>query len=105
MKQARLSISDAKGRLSFTTRVGNTRPWWRDLDLDGKPLYRIGNICNTCEAFFSKSDDAQLPLAPSILAEHLRSGLEDIPENILDTIAPILPKGDYVVGLLSLQPA
>lgn len=85
--------------------MGTKRPWWRDLDLDGKPLYRIGNICDTCEVMFEKLDDAKLPLASAELSALLRSGLEEIPQNIIDTIASILPKGSYYFNLLNIQPA
>ncbi len=75
------------------------------MDIDGEILYRIGNICDTCEAMFSKYREAQLPLAPPELAELLCKGLLDIPQAVLDTMVYVLPKGDYAVGLLDLQPA
>lgn len=85
--------------------MGDSRPWWRDLDLDGQPLYRIGNICDTCEAMFSKYENEKLPLEPSNLAELFRSGLSDIPNDVVDSIAKVLPKGNYVIGLLNFLPA
>ena len=102
-----ISIKDAstESRLSFTLRMDESRPWWRDLDLDGQPLYRIGNICDTCEAMFSKYKSEKLPLEPSRLAEILRSGLSDIPNEVVEIVTKVLPKGNYSVGLLNLQPA
>ncbi len=100
-----VNVTHGKGRLSFTTRDDQDRPWWRDLDLDGQPLYRIGNLCDTCEAIFSRAADAQMPLAPHELAARLRAGLDDLPKDVIDTIAAILPDGHYAAGLLTISPA
>jgi hypothetical protein len=105
MNQLTINETNLEGRLSFTLREDNTRPWWRDLDLDGRPLYRIGNICDTCAAMFQKQDDATLPLTPSELSALFRSGLDGIPQNVVDTIASILPKGSYHFNLLNIKPA
>ncbi len=100
-----MSVTHGKGRLSFTTRLDESRPWWRDLDLDGQPLYRIGNLCDTCEAIFSRLAGAQMPLAPAALAARLRAGLDDLPQDVLDTVMIILPDGRYAAGLLTISPA
>lgn len=105
MKHSNLNITHTTSRLAFSLRMDTQRPWWRDLDLDGKPLYRIGNICDTCEVMFEKQTDANLPIAPSELSALLRSGLDDIHPDIVATIAPILPKGSYYFSLLNVQPA
>jgi hypothetical protein len=105
MKNIALSVSTTKSRLEFSLRMGSRRPWWRDLDLDGQSLYRIGNICDTCEVMFEKHNDANLPLAPAELATLLRSGLMDISQTVVDTVAKIIPRGKYSVSLLELQPA
>jgi hypothetical protein len=103
MAYTELDVPD-NGRLSFSLRVDTTRPWWRDLDLDGQPLYRIGNLCGTCEAIMEKFEDAKFPIAPSELSLLLRNGLETVSQPILDTISQILPKGKYVVSVLEVQP-
>lgn len=100
-----VNVTHGKGRLSFTTRDDQGRPWWRDLDLDSQPLYRIGNLCDTCEAIFSRAAEAQMPLAPHELAARLRAGLDDLPMDVIDSIAAILPDGHYAAGLLTISPA
>jgi hypothetical protein len=100
-----VNVTHGKGRLSFTTRDDQGRPWWRDLDLDGKPLYRIGNLCDTCEAIFSREAEAHMPLAPHELADRLRAGLEDLQEDVIDSVAANLPDGHYAAGLLTITPA
>ena len=98
------SIPHNSNRLSFTIRDGDHRPWWRDLDLDGEPLYRISNICDTCEMILEKSGDADLHLAPAELGERLRSGLAWVDRDVVGTASRILPKGDYLVALIEIQP-
>lgn len=98
-------VVEESGKLTFTTRLDNQRPWWRDLDLDGSSLYRIGNVCDTCEALFEKYKDAEFPLTPRELAEKLRAGLVELSPTIIDTIAKILPKGEYAISLLEFHPA
>lgn len=105
MNQLTINETNLEGRLSFTLREGDTRPWWRDLDLDGRPLYRIGNICETCAAMFQKQDNATLPLTPSELSALFRSGLDGIPKDVVDTVGSILPKGSYHFSLLNIKPA
>jgi hypothetical protein len=104
MTYSELSVP-SNGRLSFSLRVDNTQPWWRDLDLDREPLYRIGNICDTCEAIMGKFKDAKFPIAPAELSQQLREGLEVVSQPVIETISQILPKGKYVVSLLDVQPA
>jgi hypothetical protein len=104
MCPSQLNINESTSRLSFTTRNDNNRPWWRDLDLDGKPLYHISNICETCTAIFSLATEATLPIAPTDLSERFRGGLKTISETLLETIGKILPDGEYIVGLLNFIP-
>jgi len=99
-----VNVTHGKGRLAFTTRDGEQRPWWRDLDLDGQPLYRIGNICDTCEAIFDQMATVDLPLAPRELANQLREGLDSLPHEVIDTISVILPDRRYIASLLTIEP-
>jgi hypothetical protein len=104
MSYTELSIPES-GRLSLSLRVDGTRPWWRDLDLDGEPLYRIGNICETCEAMMSQFKDAKFPISPSELSKIFLEGLTDTSDTVIETISQILPKGNYGISLLEIKPA
>jgi hypothetical protein len=99
-----LNITQSNSRLSFTVRMGTDRPWWRYLDIDGQPLYCIGNLCDTCPSIFGLVEYTHLPLTPVELAGQLRAGLTGVSPAILDTVAGVLPKGNYVVGLLEIHP-
>jgi hypothetical protein len=105
MPHSLLNNPTAIGRLSFALNVDQTRPWWRGLELDGKPLYRIGNICDTCEAIFGRFDTAQLPHTPAELSQLLRTGIDHVSPFVSDTVVPLLPRGQYAVALLPIQPA
>src|SRR5262249_40317465 len=91
----------ADGALSFNLRNNN---WDWFLDLNGEPLYLIGNTCGTCAALY-RHIRAHVPLAPKELSQRLEQGLTSIPEDVLKTVLPLLPKGEYIVGLIEIQPA
>jgi hypothetical protein len=94
------------GALSFSIRPepGSTKPWWWYLDLNGDPLYLISNACGTCEAIFSRVSNLQTSLTPRELAEYLNEGLATIPNKIIETMRPLLPKGDYAIALITVPP-
>lgn len=104
MESRELKVKN-NGVLSLTIRERSGVPWWWYLDIKGQPLYRIGNICGTCEALFEKVRNANLPLTPQEFSEHLRVGFKSIPEEFLETAAELLPKGKYHVELLSVTPS
>jgi hypothetical protein len=92
------------GALSFTVRDGGDRPWWWYLDLHGKPLYFLSGSCNTCEAIFERVGTLDTPLTPSELSAALNAGLAAVTPEVIQTVAPLLPKGRYLVNLLSILP-
>jgi hypothetical protein len=92
--------------LSFVTRDDKPgRPWWRYLDLGGKPLYLISNMCGTCEAIFKRVGRQDAPLTPEKLSVLLNEGLETVPQEVVDTVAVLLPYGRYRIGLLHITPS
>lgn len=98
-------VSHGKGRLSFSLDDGETRSWWRQLRLDGNPIYLIGNVCDTCQAIFGQVSPATMPLAPQILSQSLRDGLQSLDPRVVDSVAAILPDGGYMAGLFVIHPA
>lgn len=96
-------VSD--GIFSFVMRdgsLGNSK--WFDLDLNGELLYRICSLCETCSAIFERVRSANLPVAPQRLSELFGDGLKFIPKEVIETVSVLLPKGRYLVGLLTLVP-
>lgn len=93
------------GALSFNIRNDHDRPWWWYLDLNGEPLFLISNACGTCEAIFERVRNLQTPIGPQELSTQLAKGLTSIPGETIQALRPLLPKGDYLVGLIELLPA
>lgn len=78
--------------------------WWFYLDLNGEPLYLIGNVCDTCPAIFDRVRNADLPIAPSTLSAMLRKGLDSVSKDLVRTIRPVLPRGTYMAALVETLP-
>lgn len=92
------------GALSFVIRDGNDRPWWWYLDLYGIPLYLISNACGTCEAIFERVQNLDVPLAPNELSAEFADGVQVVSTELIQTVTPLLPKGEYIVGLIETIP-
>src|SRR5215213_5373019 len=92
------------GALSFALRDGSQRPWWWYLDLHGRPLYFLSGACGTCEAIFERVGKCDTPLTPHEFSTLLNAGLAAVTPHVIQTVIPLLPKGQYIVSLLSLLP-
>ena len=92
--------TDTDGVLSFARRENN---WLYYLDLDGEPFYLVGNRCDTCNALFERARNLKTPIAPAMLSHQLQQGLTLISDDLLATVAPLLPHGYYFVSLLDLE--
>jgi hypothetical protein len=77
--------------------------YWH-LKINGEPLYLIGTRCGTCNAIFERVRQDNLPITPRQLSDRFQNGLEKISQEEIDTIAVLLPKGEYRVGLLEVTP-
>lgn len=100
-----LIISGTHQALSFKTYPDGANPsWWLDLDLNGQSIYRIGNVCGTCEAMFKNVNHATLPIAPSELSKQLKTGIKSISQEVINTVSKILPEGTYKIGLIRIRP-
>ena len=96
---------EADGVFSFSIRKDGNSPWWWDLDLGGKPLYRLGNLCGTCATIFRLINNADLPLAPNELSQILEDGLQETNSEINKTVSYLLPSGQYAVQVLTIKPS
>jgi hypothetical protein len=96
---------ETDGLFSFSVRKDGERPWWWDLDLGGKPLYRLGNLCGTCATIFRLINNANLPLAPNELSQILEDGVQDTNSDIDNTVSHLLPSGQYTVQLITAKPS
>jgi hypothetical protein len=96
---------EADGLFSFSIRKDGNRPWWWDLDIGGKPLYRLGNLCGTCATIFRLINNANLPLAPNELSQILEDGIQETNSEINNTISHLLPGGQYTVEIITVKPS
>lgn len=100
-----VTSSSTESRIGFATEGGANWPVWdRYITLDGKKAYHIGNICGTCSFFFERLGGARDKVSPSELSQRFRSGISELDENLLSTVAAALPAGDYNALLLNCVP-
>lgn len=105
MKTTRVTVRGSGSLLAFEgSGNGPGKVWDRFLTVEGKPAYHIGNVCGTCQFFFERLDGANQSISPAEISDHLRRGLKDIDDSLLDKIKPILPEADYFASLLEVFP-
>lgn len=105
VEQSSVTVDNPSSILSFETKGGGYwKIWDRYLCVEGKPAYHIGNICETCEFFFTRQDDAKRKVSPNEMSDNLRTGLQTQDAELTQRIAAILPSGKYRVLLLRCTP-
>jgi hypothetical protein len=95
------------GALSLSIQGERKGPWTLEfyLNFNGQPLYLIGNLCDTCQAMFRRIKYAHLPLTPQELSKQLDVGLSTISQDVINTVAALLPKGSYKIELITVKPS
>jgi hypothetical protein len=83
---------------------GSWKEWDRFRTLDGKPAYHIGNICNTCAFFFERLEGANRSVELEGAVAALTEGLSDLTSDFAETLAQLLPEGEYTACLLASDP-
>lgn len=106
LAETALTVTDSRSPLGFSTTGGGHWPEWdRFLTVDGEPSYLLGNVCGTCGFLFERLDGGGIGLIqPWELAARLAEGLDSLPADVVETLAPLMPAGDYRVLLLRLRP-
>ncbi|WP_165024303.1 hypothetical protein [Dysgonomonas sp. ZJ279] len=101
-----LKVQESNSKLSFTTTVGaNWEVWDRYISYNNKHLFHIGNVCGTCQFFFSQlKTDLTASYTIEEVRDSLNSGLNKLDENLLQYLKDILPVGDYECLLLKIYP-
>src|SRR4051794_41077321 len=109
---SRLLLALDVSSTASTSTVGFTRPpteMWkggfdRYLTLNGALAFHIGNICGTCPPLFERLHGANQKVSASQATAFLRDGLSDLPHDLLQTVAALVPSGRYVAALFEIQP-
>lgn len=100
-------INDSsKSKLGFaTTGGGGWEVWDRFITYDGKQLFHIGNVCETCNFFFTRQENS---LDKSIIAgdliSMLNNGLTNVDTDIARDFSILFPNDTYEVILLEILP-
>jgi hypothetical protein len=96
-KSASIISFDYKGK-------GSAKVWDRFLLIENKPAYHIGNVCGTCEFFFERLEGANKSFSIDEIRNNLQKGISNLEREIIDKFKLILPKGNYIVAFLEVNP-
>ena len=98
-------IVSSTSPLTFeSTGGGSWEVWDRFIAVNGQNIYHIGNICGTCSFFFEKLIDSKKSINPKAIIDRLNVGLTSIDDNVIDVLQEIIPKGNYEIVLLIINP-
>jgi len=99
------TVENSKSIIGFeNTGGGDWIVWDRYICIDGKKAYHIGNICGTCEFLFERMDGANQTVSPGELSHRFKEGLKDLEQGFLDKIDALIPKGNYIVSIMEIEP-
>jgi len=105
LDRSSITVNNPNSILSFENKGGGAwKIWDRFLCVEGKPAYHIGNVCGTCEFFFTREEGANRKVSPMQVSARLRAGLQSLDAQLTQDIASILPSGTYRVSLLMCTP-
>lgn len=76
----------------------------RVLSLDEKPAFELSFWCGTCQFLFQRLEGANDTLSLHALTKRLAEGLDRLDDEVIDDFAMLLPEGDYLPLLLSIEP-
>src|SRR4051794_25501360 len=99
------NIGGSAPRLSFTE--GPLAPRWsgrRLLLLDERPAFELSWWCGTCAFLFQRMDGATETLSFERLERRLAEGLDDLDDSVIEEFHTLLPEGQYLPLLQTVQP-
>jgi len=100
-----MSAGTADSRIGFATEGGGAwKVWDRFLTVDGKKVYHLGNICQTCQFLFERLDGANTSVNIESAVDALAAGVRTIADPVVAELAAGLPKDDYLVCLSEATP-
>ena len=102
----KIKIKRSKSKLGFAkTGGGSWKVWDRFITYDGQKLFHIGNVCGTCNFFFTRQENS---LSKSIvsgnLVDRLNDGLIYVDLDIVKDYSLLFPNDTYEVLLLEIYP-
>jgi hypothetical protein len=103
-----IKVNNPDPILTFQTLPSRTDPkrfplWERYLAVKGVRVFDLGVTCGTCSFVYNRLKEKP-SIPPQHLADILKDGLQTISQPIIETVARILPSGEYAAGLISISP-
>ncbi|MEU6768008.1 hypothetical protein ABZ916_36555 [Streptomyces sp. NPDC046853] len=102
-----LGVPAAEARLRFDTewQESGGGPRRRLLMVDDEPAFELSFYCGTCPLLFRRLETARTKLSLADVQERLTGALEDPDEGgVIDAFGALLPEGEYLPLLLSVEP-
>ncbi|MFI6090688.1 hypothetical protein [Streptomyces sp. NPDC051218] len=102
-----LGLPAPEARLGFDTEWKKTGggPRRRLLMVDDEPAFELSFYCGTCPFLFRRLETAREKLSLEGVQERLTGALDDPDDGgVIDAFAALLPEGEYLPLLLSVEP-
>jgi hypothetical protein len=97
LDRAAIKTGTADSRIGFATEGGGWKIWDRILTVDGKKVYHLGNICQTCQFLFERLDGANTSVNIESAVDALATGVHSISDPVVAQLGTGLPDDDYLV--------
>ncbi|MFD3781187.1 hypothetical protein [Streptomyces sp. NPDC058612] len=101
-----LGVPSSEARLRFGTefqKLGGA-PRRRLLMVDDEPAFELSFYCGTCPFLFQRLETAGGKLSLESVQKRLTGALEDPDDDVIDAFGALLPEGEYLPLLLSVEP-
>ncbi|MFE1585384.1 hypothetical protein ACFW6Q_06785 [Streptomyces sp. NPDC058737] len=101
-----LGLPASEARLRFDTEFHETGgPRRRLLMVDDDPAFELSFYCGTCPLLFRRLETSRQKLSLEDLQERLTGTLDDVDDGgVIDAFGTLLPQGEYLPLLLSVEP-
>ncbi|MCW7494718.1 hypothetical protein ND861_18790 [Leptospira sp. 2 VSF19] len=106
LDQTSITLTDSNSKLGFSSAGSDAWPAWdRFITYDSRNLYHIGNICGTCNFFFSKLEEtSKISIDSYNLIENLNEGIKSINHELVSQYSKLFPNDHYEVLLIEFFP-
>lgn len=102
-----LGVPSPEARLHFDTELQELGggPRRRLLMVDDEPAFELSFYCGTCPLLFRRLETAREKLSLESMQERLAGALDDPDDSgVIDAFGALLPEGEYLPLLLSVEP-
>ncbi|MER7727424.1 hypothetical protein [Streptomyces sp. NPDC096323] len=102
-----LGVPSSEARLRFDVELHERSggPRRRLLMVDNEPAFELSFYCGTCPLLFRRLETAKEKLSLEDMQERLSGPLDDPDDGgVIDAFAALLPEGEYLPLLLSVEP-